>query len=80
MAPVNVGRRLVCIVMPRLLLGTATPSPHRVVLRSENGRRTVSAFSEEALRRFQDSFLSPRATKPRVMFWCVGVDVLGCSG
>ena len=36
-APVNVGRRLVCIVMPRLLLGTATPSPYRVVPRREKG-------------------------------------------
>ncbi len=36
-APVNVGRRLVCIVMPRLLLGTATPSPYQVVPRREKG-------------------------------------------
>ena len=39
MAPVNVGRRLVCIVMPKLLLGTATPSPYPVVPR--NGKWTT---------------------------------------
>ncbi len=35
MASVNVGRRMVSIVMPGLLLGTATPSPYGSVPRCE---------------------------------------------
>ena len=40
-APVNVGRRLVCIVMPKLLLGTATTSPYPVVPRNGKWRTEV---------------------------------------